>query len=448
VVGQGSTIAAIATPPGPARRGIVRLSGARTGELVRAVLCAEAPAFETTRARACVVGEFDDGVGRQPVRVLWQRGPRSYTREDVAEFHLPGAEPLLARALARLLELGAGPARPGEFTRRAFEHGRLDLSQAEGVLALIESGGEAERRAAAQLVEGGLERRTRAMRQSLLELSALCEASLDFDESDTGHVPPAELHLLGTAARSALEEALAWEEARAAPTGLARVVLAGAPNAGKSSLWNRLTGGEALVSARAGTTRDRLEAAWDLGPAACLLVDGPGEAVPTSEVEAAAHGRHARAREQADLVLWVVDSSAPAPLAVPEEASLLVWSQSDRPGARPRPGPEARTLPWRAVSARTGAGLAELAAAVAELLTGGRGPEGGLARALHARHRAALRAAAAGLDEALAWLAGGAALDLVAEALRSALAGLDELAGRSTAEDVLDLVFARFCIGK
>src|SRR6185503_515820 len=103
----------------------------------------------------------------------------------------------------------------------------------------------------------------------------LCEASLDFDESDTGHVPPAELLALGRAARSALVEALAWEEARAAPAGLARVVLAGAPNAGKSSLWNRLTGGEALVSTRAGTTRDRLEAAWDLGPVACRLVDGP-----------------------------------------------------------------------------------------------------------------------------------------------------------------------------
>ncbi len=445
----GSTIAAIATPPGPARRGIVRLSGPHAGELVRATLRAEQPRFAPELARLLTRGRFDDGRGLQPVTLLWMRGPRSFTREDVAEFHLSGAEPLLAAALARLLALGARAARPGEFTQRAFRNGRLDLSRAEGVLALTEAGNESERAAAARLLDGGLAQRTAAIREQLLALATLCEASLDFDESETGHVPRAELGALVHAAELALDDALAWEHERAAPGAQARVLLVGAPNAGKSSLWNALTGGRALVSPTPGTTRDALEGPWMLASEACVLIDGPG-------LEPAAVGPAGRAQElfgrvrgQADLTLWVVDATSPVLAPVPADAALLVWNKLDLPGAPARPpaGAVPLGIALVGVSARSGAGLEELAREVGRRLGSG-GAEGGAARMLFARHREALVRVRAALGEAAGGLAAGVALDLIAEALRAALEALDELSGRTTPEDVLDRIFARFCLGK
>jgi len=448
------TIAAISTPPGPARRGIVRLSGPGSAALVRATLRDERPGFEPGSARLCVRGRFDDGRGLQPVTLLWMRAPRSFTREDVAEFHLPGAEPLLACALARLLALGARAARPGEFTRRAFLNGRLDLSRAEGVLALTEAGNESARAAAALLLDGGLGERATAIREGVLALLTLCEASLDFDESETGHVPRAELERELAAAEAAVDEALAWEVRRATPASAARVLLLGAPNAGKSSLWNALTGGRALVSPEAGTTRDSLAGEWRLATLSCRLIDGPGlessaraatgaGASPAGPAERAQE-LFVREQERADLVLWVVDATRPAPRSALAGAHLLVWNKTDLPaaGVPPRlPG-----LPAVAVSARSGAGLEELARAVERELT--REGEGGATRVLFARHREALVRARAELAAARELFAAEAPLDLTAEALRATLAALDELSGRTLPEDVLERIFARFCLGK
>jgi tRNA modification GTPase len=170
-----TTIAAIASPPGGALRGILRLSGPASAALARAVL-ASSPRLPATRT--ALRDRFDDGAGTQPVLALWMPGPRSYTREDVLELHLPGAEPLLGRALGRLLELGATPAQPGEFTRRAFLNGRLDLTRAEAVLELVEATNDAERRAATRLLAGGLAERVAALRDALDDVRALAEASL------------------------------------------------------------------------------------------------------------------------------------------------------------------------------------------------------------------------------------------------------------------------------
>lgn len=448
-----TTIAAIATPPGPGRRGILRVSGPRAAELVRATLHAPAAPFEAERARQWLRGRFADGRGLQPLTLLWMRGPRSYTREDVAEFHLPGAEPLLACALARLLALGATAARPGEFTRRAFLSGRLDLSRAEGVLALTEAGNEAERAAAALLLEGGLEARVAGLREGLLELTTLCEASLDFDESETGHVPRAELEPRFEALAQAFGAALEWEERRAAPGALARVLLLGAPNAGKSSLWNALTGGRALVGEEPGTTRDTLAGAWALGAETCELMDGPGLEVGRSGTAARAQELFARTRAQAELVLWVLDAAAPVLAPRPAGARLLVWNKVDRADAGPPPA--ASELPVVSVSAASGSGLAALAAEVARILAGGTpgsaagvAAEGGSVRSLHRRHHEALSGARVALEEARAGLTSGGTLDLVAEALRAALLALDDLSGRTTPEDVLERIFARFCLGK
>src|SRR5258706_2834029 len=249
---RGDTIAAIATPPGAAARALIRLSGPRAAEIVAALW--RGP-FERG-ARGIFRGRIDDGQGTQPALLFWMPGPRSFTREDVAELQLPGAGALVRAALARVCELGARPAEPGEFTRRAFHSGRIDLSRAEGLLELVLASNEAERAAAAELVGGGLARRVETLRSELLDLCALCEAGLDFEAADTGHVPPAELEQRAARLRARLDEALAFEGARARRGGEPRVLLAGAPNAGKSTLFNALLGREeALVHAQAGTTR-------------------------------------------------------------------------------------------------------------------------------------------------------------------------------------------------
>lgn len=471
------TIAAVASPPGPAQRGVIRVSGPAAGALLAATVRPVPP----LGARGAFRGRFDDGRGTQPVLVLWMPGPASYTREDVLELHLSGAAPLLEAALARLLELGARLAQPGEFTRRAFEHGRLDLSQAEGVLALVEALNERQARAAAGLLLGGLAERVAGLRDALEEVRALAEASLDFDESDTGHVATEELAALGRAARARLAEALDYEERREPLSGLPRVALVGAPNAGKSSLFNRLTGGAALESDLAGTTRDGVGGLWRLAGVDCALLDTPGLDAGTEhraggELDRRAQELALELVEGADLLLWVVDStSAPANRAAPAALAsllkgagrrLLVWSKLDlAPGgsaARPVPGGLAVDAVAR-VSARSGAGLEALERSAAALLglserrspsspgssqpgAAGEGPD--LGRELSLRHRRALESSARHLDRALEALEGGAPLDQVAQELAQATDALDEVSGRTTPEDLLDRIFARFCLGK
>ena len=462
---SGTTIAAVSSPPGPARRGILRLSGPRTHSILATTLT---PGFPPDAPRTALPTSFHDGIGPQPALALWMPGPHSYTREDVAELHLPGNPFLLDRALARVVTLGAEPAAPGEFTRRAFLNGRLDLTRAEAVLELVQATNESERRSATRLLAGGLERRISALRDALEDVRALCEASLDFDEADTGHVSPAQLGVRIDAIAVRLDEALRWEVGRQAPSALPRVVLCGAPNAGKSSLFNTLTAGRALVSPHPGTTRDALESLWSVEGGACLLLDAPGLAPSARGADASAQRLASVERRAADLVLWVIDGACGDPTrSQGERASLpdgvpvvVAWNKIDRTEAVSEPDAAARELfDDRAatlvrVSARTGEGLASLAVAVARGLglardvEDGAGPVGGLARELFARHRRSLEEASAGVDQARARLADGTPLDLVAETLRAATVALDGISGRTSPEDLLDRIFASFCIGK
>ncbi len=455
---EGRTIAALSSPPGPGDRAVIRLSGPEAFGIVRTALVSETAA-RWPAGRGLLRGFFGDGHGEQPVMVLVMPGPRSFTREDVVELHLPGAPPLAQRALSRVLELGAVPAGPGEFTRRAFQSGRIDLTRAEAVLEMVSAGSEAERRAAAELQSGGLATRVDAARELLEELAALCEASLDFDESDTGHVPAAELLERFTQAGARVAEALSWEERRAPARGLPRVVLCGAPNAGKSSLLNALAGAaHALVTPAAGTTRDGVEVELALAGSRCVLLDAPGLDPRASGVDRSAQERARELREAAHLFLWVVDAARPdvevaadevldLPASVP---ILLVWTKGDRDDARPGPPRElvGHARASVGVSALTGAGLDELRRAVSRLLSEDAGERGSAARELAARHARALRDAALELERARVALGEEAPLDLVAEALRSATRELDRIRGETTPEDVLDRVFARFCIGK
>lgn len=453
---SSATIAAIASPPGAGTRGIVRISGTKARSIARAAWVGDPPEFA---ARALVTGRMHDGRGSQPVVCLWMPGPRSFTGEDVVELHAPGSPPLVAALYARVLELGATAARPGEFTRRAFENGRIDLTRAEGVLELVAARNDDEARAAGQLLVGGLGTRVDTSRDALDELRALCEASLDFDEADTGHVPLAELAASARAIRTGLREALEFERARSRSSGLARVALVGAPNAGKSTLFNALVGADAaIVSSLAGTTRDTLEAEVAFDGRRAVLLDTPG-------VDEAARGvdRDAQvvARERVasvDLVLWVIDAAGETRDLAEERARLpagtrvvLAWAQVDRDGARTVPDARAHHLAAVVpVSAATGRGLSDLKRALSGALDVDQGgaEAGPIARELAQRHVRGLEAADAELGLVLDVLEHAGPLDLAAEHLRRASASLDEIRGGTTPEDLLDRIFARFCLGK
>ena len=460
-----STIAAISSPPGPGLRGVIRISGPAAQSVVASVLAGEAE----LESRTAFSARFHDGGGEQPCLVLWMPGPASYTREDVAEFHLPGAPPLLKAALERLLEAGCVAAAPGEFTRRAFLNGRLDLTQAEGVLELVEATNDAERRAALALVEGGLASRIDELRDGLEDLRALTEASLDFDETDTGHVPLDELQRRVAEIEHSLEQALAWEVRRQGPSALPRIALVGAPNAGKSALFNALVPeGRALVSDVRGSTRDGASGLWCVLGVDCLLLDAPGVDDAASGADQTAQKLAAHERATADLWLLVESSEGGGrlspgeemietePLGEPRPQGLVVWSQIDRADAAVAPG---GAVPVSALERR---GLQELEAAVSSLLgfgdspggegdvgrAGDRAAGGSLTRELSARHRQSLLDATEAVRRGRGMLEQAAPLDLVAEALRVATDSLDGIGGRTTPEDLLDRIFARFCLGK
>lgn len=478
------TIAAIASPPGASARGIVRVSGPRAfeiacacceladgGELARDVRCAlEAAPRGLSRVR------FDDGRGTQRALLLWMRAPRSFTGDDVVELHVCGNPHLLRIGLERVLALGARIAGPGEFTRRAFLAGKLDLTRAQGVLLLVEAHDEAERRDASALLAGGLAHAVERARDALEDLRALCEASLDFDESDTGHVPVEELDALAFAARDELSRALGDLSVRPSESALARIVLLGEPNAGKSRLFNALCGARALVSPAAGTTRDPLRATLELGATQIELVDtagieraplerhgsdGGGDTLgtPARDGDDLSHAAQERTREalaSAELALWVVDASragSQPPLDLPElaagSARLLIWNQIDRADAAAVPpsgwSSDPRFAGWLALSAARGDGVEALRGELARRASGARAR---LAREVAERHRAALIAALAALERVRAALTAHTPLELAAEHARRATAALDDVLGTTTAEDVLDRIFARFCIGK
>ncbi|MCZ6597151.1 MAG: 50S ribosome-binding GTPase [Planctomycetota bacterium] len=455
-----STIAAISSPPGPGLRGVLRVSGPLAAELVRRTVAPDVPMEPFPPAeRAALHGEFRDARGAQPVLLFWMPGPRSSTREDVAELHLPGSPPLLEAALERLLQLGARAAAPGELTRRAFLNGRIDLTRAEGVLQLVEATNESERRAALSLLTGGLAERVEALRDGLEDLRALCEASLDFDAADTGHVPVDELLERARAIETDLERALVWEVRRQSHSALPRIVLFGLPNVGKSSLFNALIpAGRAIVSDLAGTTRDGAAGTWTVAGVECLLLDAPGVDRAATGADAIAQELAAREREAADLQLLVIDATDPGPdgadgvagvgSVAADAPRVVAWNKCDREEAEKAPDGAV------AVSARERAGLAALARAAARALGLGdaRDDAGaaplGLVRELSARHRRALGKSHAELARAIAMLSCEAPLDLAADSLRAATDALDDIRGRTTPEDLLDRIFARFCLGK
>ena len=457
-VAAAPPVAALATAPGAAGVAVVRLSGA--GALpIADRLCAGArtppSALPDRSFRLYRLRDPRDGSPLDEALVLVFRAPRSYTGEDVAEFQVHGGREAPSRVLSALFALGAAPAGPGEFTRRAFLNGRRSLDEAEAVMDLVGAQGERAARAAAEQLSGALGRRVNALLDSLLALCADVEATLDFtDEEAEGLVPPARFEERAAALAAGIR-ALAdtRREGRLLREG-ALVVLSGPVNAGKSTLFNRLLGDDrAIVSPEAGTTRDAIEETLLLRGVPLRLADTAGLREADSAVEREGVGRARSLAARADLVLRVVpagdlgdhpdhlDHQTTRP---PDHPLLLVLTKRDLAPDAPVPSGAV------AVSAKTGEGMEALATAILDRLGASADPGGQQGVAVSERHAALLGEASIALDEARARNRAGAESDavLVAAALRRAAEALGRITGRTYTEDLLDAVFGRFCVGK
>ncbi len=423
------TLVALASPPGAGLRAIVRISGPRTTDIVRALL----PGFAGVTS-PCHNGVLRlDGVRSPlPAQVWFWAGPRSYTGQDLAELHLISSPPLVHAVLAQAHAAGARAAGPGEFTLRAFLAGKIDLTKAEAILGVTQARTDEELQSALKQLAGGLAHPLQALREDLLNLLADVEAGLDFTTEDLAFISLDEMLrrlTLGLAQITLVQKQL---DSRTMEHRLPRVVLAGPVNAGKSSLFNVLTAGKALVSTEAGTTRDYLEAPLRLGEMTATLIDTAGRRDDAHADERRAQTLGAERAAEADLVLWCDPTAAePAP-----GGALKLATCSD---AFPR------RAGWLAVSAHTGAGLPELRSAIASRLHERPGDpwSASLSRCRHhvLACRDHLRAAHhLALEDQPA--------ELLALELRLALEQVGAIVGTIYTDDLLGRIFSRFCIGK
>ena len=447
------TIVAVSTAAGESPRAIVRLSGPKALALAEALMAGPGvlprEGYRVYAARIAMDGLL------VPAQVYVMPAPASYTREDVVEIHAFGNPHLTEALLAELIRRGARAAGPGEFTRRAFLNGRLDLAQAESVEALIRARSESEYRAALETLSGRLSGRIAALRDRLADLAALVEVSLDFSDQDVEIISPEEARERLQPLRVEMAALLNGRGEGRVTQGAARVALCGPPNAGKSSLFNALLERpRAIISPVAGTTRDTLEARCRIGEADLLLVDTAGIRGTQDDIERLAVDRARGAMDAAALRLFVLDSSAaPNPdttetLAAYDAAhDLLLLNKCDlgpcHPGLAALIPEKAERL---AVSALTGEGIGAVRARVRAYVEQGRVDRAAGGLMVNARQRDLMGRAAAALDRAAAPEPNG--MDLLAQDLREALQALADLLGGEVAEDVLDRIFSRFCIGK
>ena len=410
----------------------MRLTGTRAGAIL-GELCSTP---EPRRAALRWLRHRDEPLDH--ALVLWFPAPGSYTGEDAAELQLHGGPAVVEGVFEALVDLGARPAEPGEFTRRAFLHGKMDLTEAEGIADLIEAETQAQRRQALDQANGALAARCAGWAKALTDLLARQEAFIEFEDEDLPDGLNAAVSAGAARLREELAQSLATARQGESLRNGVRIALLGAPNAGKSSLFNALLGSEAaIVSPQAGTTRDVVQARLIIGGVPVTLSDTAGLRETDDAIEAEGVRRAHAEGEKADLVIALVEPGKGLDGALRElvaQGALLVCSKSDL-GRSCDEG-----LP---VSVRTGDGLPELMRAleVRVMALVGSHHAGVLTRP---RHRAAISDAIAALD-----LLGEAVLpELAAEALRLALRSIGRLTGRVGVEAVLDAVFSEFCIGK
>ena len=465
------TIVALASGPLPSAIAVLRLSGPAAIDAAARLAGLKPSALRPGRMRLCWLTEGGERIDQALVVVF--RGPRSFTGEDVAELHVHGSVAVVDRVRAALGRLGVVAAAPGAFSRRAYLHGRLDLTQAEAIADLIDAESPDGLQLALAALDGQVGRALEQLRGPLLEAVAQVEARLDFStEPDIAALDESTIApTLGRLAAQMRGLAATAIEGRRRLHG-ARIVLAGPPNAGKSSLLNALAAHDrALVHDRPGTTRDVLEVPATLGGRSVVWVDTAGQHTASDPVEHAGIERAVQAMRAADVVVWLLgggsvpgdgsdgsDGSDVVPGELLPASAPLIWvrSKADLPAAARAPRPADPAIDVLEVSAATGAGLDALRRAVLAALEGGAdeprgvatGPRGERVVLTRVRQAAALQRAAEAVERALAALGDGLPLECAADDLRDSLAALDEVVGQVGSEDVLDQIFARFCVGK
>ena len=453
------TIAAISTPPGRGGIGIVRLSGPQATDIAVQLVSLRQP-LEHGRARLADVLEGmedapaeGDSARIDEALVTWFAAPNSYTAEDVVEIAAHGSPVVLELLLKRSLALGARLAESGEFTERAFLSGRLDLTQAEAVRDLIEAQTLTQARQAASQMGGSLSRRVVPVKHGLVDLIALLEAGIDFAEDDVDVAPETEIARRIEELKPPLKALEAsFARGRIVHDGLTLAIV-GRPNAGKSSLFNRLVERErAIVTSTPGTTRDLVTERISLDGIPLELVDTAGLREGLEEAEQMGIARSREALADAALVLVVLDATQPLNdeeerllAAVEGRPALVVVNKCDLKEAD---GPTADVggVPALETSALTGEGIQQLRERILALATGGAASEPGMLTSL--RHHQAITTALTALDDAAQANASGIPHEMILLDLYRVLWALDSLTGQTTYDDILNLIFSTFCIGK
>ena len=442
---MSGTIAAIASPAGTGAVSLIRLSGAKAFEIAgTAIGEVNLPAIRRTGLRRI---NDDRGVVIDEGILVCFRGPRSYTGEDVVEFTGHGGIVVTRKILERLIQLGAEPAEPGEFTQRAFMNGRMDLTQAEAVMDLISAQTSLALRSATEQLEGRLGATCEDIRAQLLGATAHLEAYIDFPEEDIDPAVGESLRAnLGTQ-KNRIEGLLATaDQGRILREGV-RTVIYGKPNVGKSSLLNRLLGYQrAIVSTREGTTRDTIEEVVSLQGIPLRLIDTAGIRESDDEIEREGIAMTRGQLAKADLVLEVRDLSGiagPSPLDLPDgvkhlqiynKLDLIHDSWKETEGLR--------------ISCETGEGFKEMEEGIAKLLELDDQQWGDHSVAVNARHQACLIRARKSLEKAIVSMRAGEEPELTALDLREVLTAIGGIAGVVDTEEILGEIFGRFCIGK
>lgn len=451
-------IAALATAGGRSAIGVIRLSGPEAPQCVERLFTPlDGKPFTAHEPGRLIYGTLRDREGRLLDQALctWSKAPHSYTGEDTAELQCHGSPMVLSLALEALFAAGARQAGPGEFTRRAFLNGKLDLTKAEAVMDLIDAETPSAARTAAGQLSGALSRRGEALYSELLDVMAHFHAVLDYPDED---LDPFTVEGLKTALEKAQQGLAALLSTHKRGQVLTRGVptaIVGRPNVGKSTLLNALVGYErAIVTDIPGTTRDTVEETCVLGGVLLRLMDTAGVRETADPVEKLGVERSRRAMEGAGLILVLVDSSqtpAEEEFALLRQAmdlapTILVWTKTDLPSA-PVPVVSIDLPPVVELSAKTGEGLDALGGIVSQLFPAGEVGEGE-ALLTNARQAEAVSRAKAALERALSALENGVTPDALLTDVEEALSALGELTGKTVREDITGRIFERFCVGK
>lgn len=450
------TIAALASPPGPSARGIVRITGPDVAKVVAGGFRVPSGILISSSRPQRDVGHWlvSDSPVRIPCELWYWPTVRSYSGQPTAELHLPGSPPLVEHVLQDVYRRGVRPARPGEFTLRAFLAGKMDLLQAEAVLGVIDACQHAELQTALDQLAGGISSRFAELRRDLLDVLADLEAGLDFVDEDIEFVSRSDLLSRVETARQFLESMIDQASSRMTSRTVPKVVLAGLPNAGKSTLFNRLAEKSlALISPQAGTTRDYLRTELSWNGVRFELIDTAGYDDDSSGIEELAQGQRSDQFQRANLIVWCSSSDQTPPQLLLDEAALSemkttaipllrLWTKCDRE----------TSMPHRYdtnISAHTGFGLIEFQQRLSKLLTEENIRSTAWLGMTAARCQESLEQASAALKRAE-----GTARDLdagdelLAIDLREALDHLGHIVGAVYTDDLLDRIFSKFCIGK